>query len=122
VLRTRTYPNRDRIPSKRSEVAVEWPFPFSPIEHTEDAVGLEIELQRELKSGHPLYGIPAAAKARRHDDVFFELLDGTGRIADIHLTWAGESERPPWPMHDVFESFDDWEEAVRDRYGTGPPP
>jgi hypothetical protein len=97
---------------------VEWPPPFSPIEYPEDKPAFEAELQRELKPGHALFGIPVAAIGRRYDqdDVLFELLDGSGRVAEVHLTWAGEHERPPWPGTALFGSFADWVESVKREY------
>jgi hypothetical protein len=84
------------------------PRGFTAIESTA-ARGLTAELARELTAGHPLYGLSAAAVARRiaQDDVLFELLDGSGRVAEVHLTWAA-NERPPWPHATVFESRDAW--------------
>ncbi len=97
---------------------MEWPSPFFPIEHAEDKPAFEAELRRELKSAHPLFGAPVAAIGRRYDqdDVLFALLDGSGRVAEVHLTWAGEKEQPPWPGTAVFESFAEWVEAVRDEH------
>jgi hypothetical protein len=100
---------------------VEWPYPFSPIEFPDAKLAFETELLRELKPGHPLFGIPISAIGRRYDqdDVLFELLDGSGRVAEVHLTWARERETPPWPDSSSFENFDDWVESVREKY---PPP
>jgi hypothetical protein len=94
---------------------VEWPYPFSSIEHPQDKRALEAELTRELKPGHPLFGLWAAAIGRRHDqdDVVFELLDGSNRIAEVHLTWSGNNEKPPWPGTTLFENFPAWVEAVK---------
>ena len=93
---------------------MEWPYPFSPIEHSEDKPAFEAELRRELKPGHPLFGLSLAAIGRRYDqdDVLFELLDGSGRVAEVHLTWAGDKEKPPWPGTAVFDNFAAWAEAV----------
>ena len=93
---------------------MEWPHPFSRIEHPEERLAFEAELRRELKPGNPLFGLPVAATGRRYDqdDVLFQLLDGTGRVAEVHLTWAGERERPPWPGTALFDSFAGWVELV----------
>jgi hypothetical protein len=98
--------------------AVHWPYPFSPVAHPEDKLALEAELRRELKAGHPLFGLPVAAIGRRYDqdDVLFEILDGSGRVAEVHLTWAGEREKPPWPGTVLFDSFAEWVETVREEY------
>jgi hypothetical protein len=97
---------------------VEWPYPFSSIEQSEDKRALEAELRRELKPGHPLFGLPVAAIGRRHDqdDVVFDLLDGSHGVAEVHLTWAGEKEKLPWPGTALFSSFNDWVESVKEDY------
>ncbi|MGH7170652.1 MAG: hypothetical protein ACRELG_10275 [Gemmataceae bacterium] len=99
-------------------MSVEWPYPWSPIEFPDDKPAFESELQRELKPGHPLFGIPVSAIGRRYDqdDILFELRDGRGRVAEVHLTWAGESETPPWPGASLFESFTAWVESVKEEY------
>jgi predicted trehalose synthase len=103
-------------------MASQWPNPFSSIEYAEDKAAFEAELLHELKPGHSLFGIPVSASGRRYDqdDVLFEILDGSGRVAEVHLTWAGERERPPWPGAALFASFEDWAEAVRHEYGEAP--
>jgi hypothetical protein len=97
---------------------VAWPHPFSPIAYADDKPAFEAELRREVKPGHPLFGLPVAAVGRRYDqdDVLFELLDGSGRVAQVHLTWAGERERPPWPGTALFDSFAAWVESVNEEY------
>ena len=74
---------------------------------------LASELEREAIEGHVLYGIPVAALARRHDadDVLFALLDGTGRVAEVHLTWAAEAD-PKWPAAQLFADLQAWEERA----------
>jgi hypothetical protein len=99
---------------------VEWPIPFSPIERAEDSSAFEAELRRELKPGHPLFRLRVAAIGRRYDqdDVLFELLDGSGRVAEVHLTWVGEKEKPPWPRTELFDNFGAWAESVEERAPT----
>ena len=94
---------------------MQWPLPFSPIERLEDKPKFELELSRELKSGHPLFGVPVVAIGWRadSDDVLFEILNNNGAVAEVHLTWAGERERPPWPGTVMFNSFEEWAESVR---------
>ena len=67
------------------------------------------ELRRELPSGHVLAGLPVVARARRQDrdDVLFELLDGSGRFAQVHLTYQAESD-PRWPTTTIFPTEADW--------------
>jgi len=98
---------------------MEWPWPFGAIEEVDHRFSLEAELRRELKPGHPLFGLPARAIARRsdQDDVLFKLLDGTGRVAEVHLTWA-RNEKPPWPRVELFASLAEWIERGRDEFGN----
>jgi hypothetical protein len=72
----------------------------------------ESELKRELSPGHPLFGVPAAALGKRNDsdDVLFELRDGTGRVAVVHLTFCNHPEPPPWPQTTMFASLEAWVE------------
>lgn len=81
----------------------------------------EAELRRELSPGHPLYGCPVAAVGKRGDtdDVLFQLLDGSGRVASVHLTYGRRPESPPWPHCTVFASLEAWaaEEMEADHSG-----
>jgi hypothetical protein len=60
---------------------VDWPHPFMPIERPESRSAFEAELCRELKPGHPLFGLPVSAAGARYDqdDILFELLDAAAR-------------------------------------------
>jgi hypothetical protein len=94
---------------------VEWLDPWVPVEAIGErlAYGLLRQLQIELPPGHVLYGVPVKVLARGNgDDVLFELLDGTNRVADVHLTWSKGQERLPWPGTDVYSSLRDWVESV----------
>ena len=69
------------------------------------------QLKLELPPGHVLYEVPARLIGRGNgDDALFELLDGTGRVAQVHLTWAKVRERLPWPVTAVYDSREDWAE------------
>jgi hypothetical protein len=68
-------------------------------------------LDRELAPGHVLHGLPVAAVGKRDgtDDVLFRLLDGSERVAVVHLTWTqSPPERPPWPATEVYTSFEEF--------------
>jgi hypothetical protein len=73
------------------------------------AAALERELERELTTGHPLFGKPVTAVARRLDcdDALFALT-GTTSVAIVHLTWSGHPEGGAWPSTELFDSFDAW--------------
>ncbi len=80
------------------------------------AAGLEHELRREVGVGHPLHGVPfAAIGITGSDDVLVHLLDGSDRVAVVHLTWAQSIPEPlPWPMTDIYRSLAKWaEEGMR---------
>jgi hypothetical protein len=91
---------------------VEFVLPWYSVSHdTVQMDAMERELRRELASGHPLFGLPVKAVARRQDcdDVLFALRDGTGRVAVVHLTWTQSSpERPPWPVTTLFANLEAW--------------
>lgn len=69
------------------------------------AATFEQVLNREVAPGHLLYGIPIAAIGKRDgtDDVLFQLLDGSERVAVVHLTWTqSPPERQAWPYTELF--------------------
>ena len=74
----------------------------------------EAELRRELGPGNPLFGRPVAAVGKRDgsDDVLFRLLDGTGRVAVVHLTSGKRPESPPWPGCTIFSGLEAWAAEV----------
>lgn len=74
------------------------------------AENLAAELARELPVGHPLSGIPVSAVALGPDpdDVLFRLLDGSGRLAVVHLSWRQGVESLPWPFTILSNNEADW--------------
>ena len=76
------------------------------------ATGIERELLTELVPGHPLYGVPvrAAARTGASDDFLFEILDGSGHVAVVHLTWAQRPEFLPCPDTEFYSSLELWAE------------
>jgi len=87
------------------------------------AATFEEVLKREVGPGHPLYGVAAEAIGKRDgsDDVLFRLLDGSGRVAVVHLTWTrSPPERPPWPGTAIFAGLDEFaEECMRPDHEEG---
>ena len=77
-----------------------------------DGVSLAAELAREISARHILFGVPVKAIARRVDcdDVLFELLDGSLRVAVVHLTYAVETD-PQWPHTEMFENYEHFASA-----------
>jgi hypothetical protein len=67
------------------------------------------QLGTEAAPDHPMYGIPVRLIARGNgDDCLFEFLDGSGRVAIVHLTWSQRREPLPWPGTQIFENLEDW--------------
>ena len=99
-------------------IAMDWPFFFDAIEES-DRLAIEAELQREIKAGHSLCGLSTTAIGHLpgQDDVVLQINDGSGRIAQVHVTWEGREERPPWPRHAIFSSFAEWVRAANAEYG-----
>lgn len=71
---------------------------------------LDAQLAKELPPGHALMGIPVHALAERQDcdDVLFQLNDGSGRFAVVHLTYTFNVSAA-WPATEFFSSFAAWE-------------
>ena len=90
----------------------EWLIPWHPIEDGRPDDPTAKELYAELCEGHILFGVQARPVARRQgcDDVLFELLDGSGRFAVVHLTYAQHPETDSrWPETSVHR---DWNEFL----------
>ncbi len=70
----------------------------------------EAQLTKELRSDHVLFDIPAKAIARvdGDDDYLFTLLDGSGRVAVVHLSF-GDSVGPEWPWTTLYSNIAEWE-------------
>jgi hypothetical protein len=69
------------------------------------------QLQLEVGPGHDLFGLPAYLIGRGNgDDALFEISDGTGRVAVVHLTWGRTAEQPPWPITNIYPNVEAWAE------------
>jgi hypothetical protein len=93
---------------------MEWLIPWRPFSNGTPDDGLVQELRNELCSEHVLYGIPVVPVGGRQDcdDVLFRLLDGSERLAVVHLTYSQHPEpNPIWPETRIF---DNWEHFERD--------
>jgi hypothetical protein len=92
---------------------MDWLEPWSSVEG-ESAEYLETfrrQLEREVGPEHSLSGLPVRLIARGpSDDVLFWILDGSGRVAEVHLTWAKRQENFPWPITSIYPSLEDWSE------------
>ena len=105
---------------------MDWPAGWFPVDAAQ-RVRLDEELRRELKPGHRLYGLPLTVVARcRECDDYLAMVAGTDTVAEVHLTWAGDYEKPPRPTAKVYASMAAWHRAVldsgrRDGPGTAGP-
>ena len=87
-----------------------WPANWMPLESDRDGHFIS-ELRCEHPPGHILNGLPLRVIGTGDcDNVLFELLDGTGRFAAVHLTYSVETN-PIWPDTKVY---DDWNHFVRE--------
>lgn len=71
------------------------------------------ELRRELPPGHILDGLAVTVRARRQDrdDVLFGVLDGSGRLAVVHLSYTAESD-PRWPLTTLYSNEAEFSAAM----------
>ena len=70
------------------------------------------EIETEVAPEHPLHRIAfrAIARSRGADDVLVEMDDG--RVVAVHLTWSSARERPPYPIHRMYDTLDHWVQQV----------
>ena len=89
---------------------MEWLEPWwrVAVERPDLAAAYQREMRAELGPGHPLFGVPAAAVGKHDgsDDVLFQVLDGSGRVVVVHLTWVRHPELPPWPITTFFDGLE----------------
>ena len=84
-----------------------WLVPWHPVADGRQDDSTAKELYDEVCDKHILFGIKARPVGHRQDcdDVLFELLDGSGRFAVVHLTYASHSEPDPrWPETVIYRS------------------
>lgn len=71
------------------------------------------QLAREVPPGHCMFQLPVRLIARGNgDNALFEILDGSGRVAEVHLTWSKSQERLPWPISSIYQNLEEWVEKV----------
>jgi hypothetical protein len=95
-------------------MAKKWPESWIAIEGLMEASAFQEALQRELVAGHPLFGMPLRAVARRWDDihVLFAFEDGSERFVMALLGWRRKPLEPllqtDGPAYRIYESFEEW--------------
>jgi hypothetical protein len=94
---------------------LEWQEPWYAIASDEQRALLTAELLRELCHGHVLWGKHLDIIARRidRDDFLVRISDETPHYAQVHLTWARETN-PRWPRTREFQSLEDWRQQCGD--------
>lgn len=86
-----------------------WLVPWHPIVDKGKDDFLVRELQKEVCRQHVLFNVPVKSIGYRQDcdDALFQLLDGSNRLAVVHLTFAQHPEPDPtWPETRLFENWD----------------
>lgn len=85
---------------------MEWLDPWGPADDPNKT--FQRELETEVRRGHPLYKVPVRLIGRGNaDDCLFALLDGSDRVAVVHLVWQG-AQKPPWPGTAIYQNLDAW--------------
>ncbi len=91
---------------------IEWLDPWWPTATESESYRQTFlwQLKREVAQGHELFDIPARLIGKRdgNDDTLFELLDGSGRVAEVHLVWGSDSQPPPFPISRIFANLEVW--------------
>src|ERR1700735_3945212 len=95
---------------------MEWLEPWwSTAEQSDDFhETFERQLRVEICPDDPIFDIPARIIARGNgDDALFELLDGSGRVAFVHLKWCkGRALGQFRTRASVFENVETFAEKV----------
>lgn len=88
-----------------------WPRTWEPFSESSGEDYYVQQLRLELGPGHVLQNVPVRAVGTGFsDDVLFELLDGSGRFAAVHLAFnqhAGPDAN--WPETVLYENWDHFE-------------
>lgn len=96
---------------------IEWLDPWTSTDGMDKSChqGFFKQLCIELPLGHDLHGLPAKLIGRGNgDDALFAILDGSNRVAVVHLTWVNHAERLPFPLTTIYDDLDHFA-AVRMR-------
>jgi hypothetical protein len=88
---------------------MDWLIPWHQVTDGRPDDAISQELRNELCPDHVLFDIPVVQIGHRQDcdDALFQLLDGTNRVAVVHLTYAQHPElNPTWPETRIFENLE----------------
>jgi hypothetical protein len=107
--------NESSEPALRN-TQMEWLEPWWSTADADDSFheAWEQQLRLEICEDNPIFGIPARIIGRGEgDDAVFELLDGSGRVAFVHLKWGKDRELGQFRTRGkVYESVEAFAEAV----------
>ncbi len=93
---------------------MEWPARWEPFADGTPDDRLVREFRREAPPGHVLADVSLRTVGTNHvDNVLFELLDGSGRLAAVHLTFNRETD-PRWPDTAVYDSWEHFQREGED--------
>ncbi|MCX4165708.1 MULTISPECIES: hypothetical protein [Paraburkholderia] len=92
---------------------MEWLEPWWSTQNMDESFHANFarQLGLEISPGHEMFGVRGQLIGRgQGDDALFELLDGSGRVAVVHLTWASSKQQPPWPITTIYANMGEWVE------------
>lgn len=89
---------------------IRWRAPWRPLHHPADLPALQLQLERELGEGHPLWNGNAKVIGRRVDNDDVVVVCPDGAVATVHLDWAigphiHLAEYPSVIVHESLKSF-----------------
>ena len=92
-----------------------WPEGWAPFQGGATDDSFVQELRREMPPGHVLKDTPlrTIGKGDYQDNVLFEILDGSGRVAAVHLTYSSETDAR-WPDSKIYEDWSHFEREGAD--------
>lgn len=91
-----------------------WRMPWRPLTHPRDVPALQLQLERELAEGHPLWGKDIEVVGRRvdNDDVLVLCCDGA--MVVVHLDWATGPHNNPaeYPSVITYQSLAEFHQVM----------
>lgn len=89
-------------------------MPWRPLTHPRDVPALQLQLERELAEGHPLWGNDIEVVGRRvdNDDVLVLCCDGA--MVVVHLDWATGPHNNPaeYPSVITYQSLAEFHQVM----------
>jgi hypothetical protein len=97
-------------------VLMKWPAHWESFANDAQDDALLREFRREAPADHVLANVPLRTVGTHpSDNVLFELLDGSGRFAAVHLTFSKNRETDPrWPDTTIYDNWEHFEREGED--------